>query len=191
LQKGGRHVRSGFPESHGLAEGLSRLQGSHGRSRTRLADRGPGAARLLHRQCGGRPRRVLRNAGLRPIHGCLAAIKANLAAGLPAEFGFTVYSSIRQADARGAIPFPAPGKDIEGGHAIDAVGYDDSIKIKNGNKGGIETTGAFLIRNSWGAGWGDKGYGWLPYEYLLKGLAVDWWSILKNEWVSTKQFGLS
>jgi C1A family cysteine protease len=39
-----------------------------------------------------------------------------------------------------------------------------------------------------GTGWGENGYGWLPYEYVLKGLADDWWSLLKNEWVDTGKF---
>lgn|SRR5574341_45238 len=112
-----------------------------------------------------------------------------LAAGLPLMFGFTVYSSISQATATGKIPYPAPGEDIPGGHAMVAVGYDNNLKIKNSNPGGVETKGAFLIRNSWGTGWGDKGYGWLPYEYVLKGQAVDWWCLLKNEWVDTGKFG--
>lgn len=36
--------------------------------------------------------------------------------------------------------------------------------------------------------WGDSGYGWLPYEYVLKGLTEDFWSILKKEWVDTRVF---
>lgn len=118
----------------------------------------------------------------------LQTIKQNLAAGLPSMFGFTVYSSISQSSTTGKIPYPAPKEKIAGGHAIDAVGYDDNLKIKNTNPKGPETTGALLIRNSWGTGWGDQGYGWLPYDYILKGLATDWWSILKNEWIDTGEF---
>lgn len=119
----------------------------------------------------------------------LNQIRVNLSVGLPSMFGFTVYSSIEQADASGGkIPYPTKGDKIEGGHAIVVAGYDDKMKIKNTTAGAKETVGAFLIRNSWGTGWGDKGYGWLPYEYVLKGLADDWWSLLKNEWVETGHF---
>ena len=123
-----------------------------------------------------------------PKDALLARVKTDLAAGLPPMFGFTVYSSISQADKTGGIPFPTAGEKIVGGHAIVAVGYDDKFKIKNTNPGGTETTGALLIRNSWGTDWGVGGYGWLPYEYVLRGLAVDWWSLLKNEWVNTGEF---
>ncbi len=120
----------------------------------------------------------------------LNRIKTYLAAGLPSMFGFTVYSSISQAATTGKIPYPTSGERVLGGHAIDAVGYDDRMKIKNTNLGGVEKKGALLVRNSWGTGWGDGGYGWLPYEYVLKGLAVDWWSLLKNEWINTGAFKL-
>lgn len=118
----------------------------------------------------------------------LSRIKTNLAAGLPSMFGFTVYSSIWDAKD-GKIPFPSQQEKVQGGHAIMAVGYDDNLKIQN-PAGKNETTGAILIRNSWGDKWGESGYGWLPYDYVLKGLATDWWTIIDNEWIDTGVFGL-
>ena len=74
----------------------------------------------------------------------LAAIKANLAAGLPSMFGFTVYSSYTQASVanKGAIPYPVAGEKIVGGHAVMAVGYNDTVVIKNTAAGAAATTGA-------------------------------------------------
>ena len=112
----------------------------------------------------------------------LEAIKANLAAGLPSMFGFTVYSSIpASGDGKGEIPYPTTGDTVQGGHAVLAVGYDDARKIGT-------TKGALLIRNSWGTAWGAAGYGWLPYAYVLKGLANDFWSLVQADFVDTDLF---
>ncbi|HOC45360.1 MAG: C1 family peptidase [Syntrophorhabdaceae bacterium] len=69
----------------------------------------------------------------------LAAIKKSLTAGIPAMFGFTVYSSYKQSAKTGKIPLPTPGEKTISGHAIVAVGYDDSITIRNTDAGAGET----------------------------------------------------
>ena len=119
----------------------------------------------------------------------LNRIKSLLIYGLPSMFGFSVFNSYVQAIDDGEIPYPYEREYYVGGHAIVAIGFDDEKEIKN-DYNGKSTTGALLIRNSWGPTWGDNGYGWLPYEYILTGLARDFWSLLKNEWFDEEKFGL-
>jgi len=119
----------------------------------------------------------------------LASVKRYLAAGIPSMFGFWGFPSFDSCDVKGGIPYPCPGESAEWGHAIVAVGYDDGKKIKN-TACNLTTTGALLIRNSWGAAWGDNGYGWIPYRYVTDGLALDFWSLLRAAWVETKNFGI-
>lgn len=112
----------------------------------------------------------------------LANVRTYLAAGLPSMFGFTVYSSIPgNGDKKGEIPFPKRGEKVLGGHAVLAVGYDDDKKIGT-------SKGALMIRNSWGTGWGASGYGWLPYDYVTRGLANDFWALVQAEFVDTELF---
>jgi len=124
-----------------------------------------------------------------PPSDVLSTVKKYLSAGIPSMFGFWGFPSFNYTNVKGGIPYPCPGERAQWGHAIVAVGYDDSQKIKN-TQCNKETKGALLIRNSWGTGWGDKGYGWLPYDYVLNKLAMDFWSLLSMEWVDTKQFGV-
>jgi len=97
---------------------------------------------------------------LNQLRGCLAS-------GFPFVFGFTVYDSFESpAVAKsGHAPMPAPNEASIGGHAVMGVGYDDSKQW-------------FIVRNSWGPGWGLKGYFTLPYAYLTDpNLADDFWTI--------------
>ena len=118
-------------------------------------------------------------------------IQAVLAADFPCIFGFTVYGSIYNEEnvSSGCIPYPSKGDQVIGGHTVLAVGYDNYKEIKHSDGKG-KSTGAFLIRNSWGTEWGQKGYGWLPYDYILNGLTADWWSLIKAEWFEAGNFGL-
>ncbi|MGD8294612.1 MAG: C1 family peptidase [Desulfobacterales bacterium] len=108
----------------------------------------------------------------------LNRLKSFLAAGYPAMFGFTVYNF---GNDKGDIAFPGPHDTVLGGHAVVAVGYDDNRKIG-------KDTGAVKIRNSWGTDWGQQGYGWLPYSYIEEGLAEDFWSLHKSEYVDSGRF---
>lgn len=119
----------------------------------------------------------------------LASVNKYLAAGVPSMFGFFGFRSSGSSDVPGGIPHPCPNEQAIWGHAVAAVGYDDALRVKN-TQCNQTTKGALLIRNSWGTGWGDHGYGWLPYDYVLNALALDFWSLLSMEWVDTKQFGL-
>ncbi|WP_445174909.1 C1 family peptidase [Microcoleus sp.] len=121
----------------------------------------------------------------------LFQIQAVLAADFPCIFGFTVYGSIYNEEnvSSGCIPYPGKGDQVIGGHTVLAVGYDNYKEIKHSDGKG-KSRGALLIRNSWGIEWGKKGYGWLPYDYILNGLTADWWSLIKAEWFEAGNFGL-
>jgi C1A family cysteine protease len=120
----------------------------------------------------------------------LQRLKNYIAHGIPFMFGFHGFKSFGHANVAGGIPLPCPGERSTWAHAIVAVGFDDDKIIKNTDCPSIQSRGAFLIRNSYGKHWGDNGYGWIPYEYFLRGYAKDCWSLMKMEWVDTGAFGL-
>jgi C1A family cysteine protease len=96
----------------------------------------------------------------------LTVMKTCLAQGYPFMFGFLVYQSFEsEVVARtGIMPMPGYRDAVLGGHAVMAVGYDDSM-------------GMFKIRNSWGNTWGLNGYFYMPYNYIIsQNLADDFWT---------------
>jgi C1A family cysteine protease len=108
----------------------------------------------------------------------LEALKDSLAKGIPFAFGFTCYNSLftGQVTKTGDVPLPAKNEKVVGGHAVMAVGYDDK-------------KGVLRFRNSWGTGWGEEGYGTLPYEYVEQGIATDFWALLNMNFVDIEQEG--
>ena len=97
----------------------------------------------------------------------LNQMKGCLASGFPFVFGFSVYESFESAAVAktGIVPMPGPKEKQLGGHAVMAAGYDDMSQC-------------FIVRNSWGAKWGQKGYFTMPYAYLTNdNLATDFWTI--------------
>jgi C1A family cysteine protease len=90
-----------------------------------------------------------------------------LASGYPFVFGFSVYESFETAAVAttGVVQLPHPHERLVGGHAVVAVGYD-------------QPGGRFIVRNSWGSGWGQAGYFTMPFQYLTDlMLAADFWTI--------------
>jgi C1A family cysteine protease len=98
------------------------------------------------------------------FNGCINALDN----GYPVTIGFYVYSSFqsRNVAKTGIMPYPNINKEkLIGGHAVLLVGYD-------------KTNNYFIARNSWGAGWGDKGYFYMPFQVIQnKNMSADFWVI--------------
>lgn len=88
----------------------------------------------------------------------LTAWKQALASGYPVVFGILLFESFDQCNQRGGVvPMPNPAdvsRESHGGHAMTAVGYSDREQV-------------FIVRNSWGNQWGDQGYCYMPYDYVI------------------------
>jgi GNAT superfamily N-acetyltransferase len=94
--------------------------------------------------------RILRYQWVTNTHECKRAIPIH--GGVAASFEVT--QQWFHAD-NGVIEMPAAGDPIIASHAVHIIGYDDVMR-------------KFTFANSWGPSWGDKGYGYLPYEFFDK-----------------------
>lgn len=114
----------------------------------------------------------------------LGMLQRTLYDGFPVAFGLPVYSSIDSLHQNDdVVPFPTRSDRQLGGHAVLAVGYDDRKEDPTtGEKGAV------IFRNSWSGTWGEAGYAYLPYTYVLEGLARDFWTIFNREWTDLAAF---
>ncbi|MEW8410632.1 MAG: C1 family peptidase [Candidatus Thiodiazotropha sp.] len=119
----------------------------------------------------------------------LEAVKRSLLDGFPVVFGFPVYSSIDHTGPNNGfvIPIPSAVDRNEGGHAVLAVGYDDTVDCGTGLDG-KPSNGALIIRNSWSSEWAMNGYAYLPYEYVAQQWAIDFWTIFNRDWLHLERF---
>lgn len=87
----------------------------------------------------------------------LDAWRNALAEGYPIVFGISLFESFDKHKKRGFVPMPSAkeaSRASHGGHAMLCVGYSDPDRM-------------FIVRNSWGTSWGDAGYCFIPYDYLM------------------------
>ena len=93
----------------------------------------------------------------------VSAVKSAVAEGYPVVASFTLCPSFNPS-SNGLISMPTQEeltalengtqeKTMHNRHGMVIVGYDDKLR-------------SFLVRNSWGADWGNKGYCYIPYEYI-------------------------
>lgn len=100
-------------------------------------------------------------------HRCytLRDVMTAIAEGYPVVGGFSCYSNMftPMVDRTGDIPMPSGF--LEGGHCVLFSGYN-------------QTRQKIEFKNSWGEGWGNAGYGSLPFAYVSNpNLATDFWAM--------------
>jgi len=108
------------------------------------------------------------------INNNLDTIKEWLNKNEPIAVGITIFSNFMSSTTArtGMVSMPINTDKIIGGHAVIICGYDDYQRL-------------FILRNSWGNYWGDKGYFYLPYEYVLNtNLCNNMWVIIKSKFTS-------
>jgi len=96
-------------------------------------------------------------------------IKQYLLLDNPVLCGIKLFDSVYSDEVKnsGIINYSEEYDKILGGHCIILVGFDDSKKY-------------YKFINSWGSTWGDKGFGYLPYDYIKNIRLSNEFYIIKN-----------
>ncbi|HJZ77927.1 MAG TPA: C1 family peptidase [Vicinamibacterales bacterium] len=89
------------------------------------------------------------------LHRTLTQWKSWLASQGPILAGLSVDQTWDNAHATGGNIDVFLPNTVRGGHAVTIVGYTAS--------------GRFIVRNSWGTGWGDNGFGYVSAAYIAAG----------------------
>ena len=106
-------------------------------------------------------RKVTRYERVADHAGCIDALNN----GYPVTIGFDVYSSFMRINNTGVMSYPKVGEAYLGGHAVLLVGYDLNKQH-------------YIVRNSWGTRWGDKGYFYMPFKVIQNSrMSADFWVI--------------
>ena len=101
--------------------------------------------------------------------------KVHLDAMIPVVFCFTVppswgspqngFVAFRGADEKFNPTDDNPTGVPDGGHCVLMTGYVDNKNLPAGVTPG-EGGGYFIVKNSWGCGYGDQGYAYVPYDWV-------------------------
>jgi hypothetical protein len=90
-----------------------------------------------------------------PIAPEAASLLVTLDAGSVAVLGLDIHDSWREVGGNGLVALLTTGSRRLGGHAVAVLGY-------RGARPAVD----FIVRNSWGPQWGDRGHGYLPAAYV-------------------------
>ena len=107
-------------------------------------------------------RKVTRYERILDHTGCLDALNN----GYPIVIGFDVYSSFMNINHTGVMKYPNKRRErLLGGHAVLIVGYDLANQ-------------RYIVRNSWGTSWGERGYFYMPFSVIQDtSMSSDFWII--------------